>query len=83
MFDSRLKFKTTPPRVFSHVCIGSHTFAMVYAHALREKRGIPAMHAHIMLTTFTRFTQNSTVVSMLALYGSTMYTVCHVATLQS
>ena len=26
---------------------------------------------HIMLTTFTRFAQNSTIVSVLALYGST------------
>ena len=34
---------------------GSHTFAMFYAHALREK---PVTHAHITLTDFTRFAQN-------------------------
>ena len=33
--------------------------------------------SHITLMTFTQFVQNSSVVSMLALYGSTM----HVATL--
>ena len=57
---------------------GSHTFAMFYAHTLREKRGIPVMHAYSTLTTFTRFAQNSTVGCMLALYGPTM----HVATLK-
>ena len=53
-------------------------FEMLYAHALHEKRGMPAMHAHIPLMTFTQFSQNSTVGSTLALYGSTM----HVATLK-
>ena len=52
-------------------------FVVFYAYALREKRGIPVMHKLITLMTFTRFAQNSTAVSMLALYGSTM----HVATL--
>ena len=41
---------------------------MFYAHALREKWGIPSKHMHI---------KNSAVGSMLAMYGSTM----HVATL--
>ena len=31
------------------------------------------MHMHITLTTFTRFAQNSAVLSMLVLYGSTIY----------
>ena len=44
----KLKVHSTPPRVFSHVCTGNHTFAMFYAHALCEKRGIPVMHAHIL-----------------------------------
>ena len=52
---------------------GSYTFAMFYAHALHEKRGIPVVHAHITLTTFTRFVQNSSVGSMLALYGLTRH----------
>ena len=44
---------------------GSHAFIMVYAHALCEKQGIPVMHMHITLTTFTQFAQNSTVGYML------------------
>ena len=39
---------------------------------------VPIMQAHSTLTTFTRFTQNITVGSILALYGSTM----HLATLK-
>ena len=50
---------------------GSHAFEMFYTHALGEKWGIPAMHVHIMLMTFTRFAQNSTVGCMLVLYGPT------------
>ena len=34
---------------------GSHTFAMFYAHVIKE---ISIMHAHITVTTFTRFDQN-------------------------
>ena len=52
-------------------------FAMLSAHVLREKRNARHARAHIRLTTFTRFAQNSTVVSMLVLYGSNM----HAATL--
>ena len=44
---------------------GRHAFAMFYTLSLREKWGIPVMHTHIMLTTFTRFAQNSIVVCML------------------
>ena len=51
---------------------GSHMFAMFYVHT-REKRGIPVLHVHITLTIFIRFAQNSTVGSILALYGSTIY----------
>ena len=43
-----------------------------------EKWGIPVMHAHITLTTFTLFAQNCTVGCVLVLYGPTM----HVATLR-
>ena len=56
---------------------GSHTFAMFYAYA-RVKRGIPVLHAHVTLTTFTRFAQNGTIGAILALYGPTM----HIATLK-
>ena len=35
------------------------TFAMFYAHALHEKRGIPIMHEHITLMTFTRFAKKA------------------------
>ena len=56
---------------------GSHTFAMFYAHAHMRYVKNGEYPSHITLTTFTQFAQNSTVVSMLALYGSTM----HVATL--
>ena len=52
---------------------GSHTFAMFYTQALREKWGIPVMHVCSTLMTFTRFAQNSTVGSMLALYGSAVH----------
>ena len=51
---------------------------MFYAHVLREKQGIPVLHAHITLTTFTQFAQNGTVGCMLVLYGPTM----HMATLK-
>ena len=53
---------------------GNHTFAMFYMHVHMHyvKNG-----EHITLTTFTQFAQTSTVVSMLALYGS----IIHVATL--
>ena len=53
-------------------------FPCLYTEAIRLqcfpptlccKRGIPATCTHITLTTFTRFAQNSTVVSMLALYA--------------
>ena len=50
-FESKLR----PFEVFPYVCIGSHAFAMFSAHALREKRGIPA---HTNVTTFTYFGQN-------------------------
>ena len=61
------KLKLHPPRVFVQkaICL------MFYPHALHD------VGAHITLTTFTRFTQNNTIGSMLALYGSIM----HVATL--
>ena len=48
---------------------GSHTFAMLYAHAYM---GIHVTHAHITLMTFTRFAQNSMLRCILALYGPTM-----------
>ena len=57
---------------------GRHTFAVFYAHVLRERWGIPIMHVYIMLTTFTWYAQNSTVGCMHAFYGSTM----HLATLK-
>ena len=56
--------------IFVWAC--SHTLAMFFTNALREKRVIPVMHAHILIT-FTRLAQISTVVSMLALYGCTMH----------
>ena len=46
---------------------------MFYAHALRDKRGIPVTRAHITLTTFTMFDQNCSVGCLLALYGCTMH----------
>ena len=52
-------------------CLCRKPCLMFYAHALYD------VGAHITLTTFTRFTQNTTIGSMLALYGSIM----HVATL--
>ena len=54
------------------------TFAMFYAHELREKQGIPVLNMHSTLTTFTRFVQNSTIWCVLTLYSRTM----HVATLK-
>ena len=42
------------PFEVSHVCVGSHLFAMFSAHALREGRG----QAHINMTTITHFGQN-------------------------
>ena len=56
---------------------GSHTFAMFYAHANMGYVKNGEYPSHITLTTSTRFAQNSTIVSVLALYGSTM----HIATL--
>ena len=47
----------------------------IHAHMRYVKNG--EYPSHITLTTFTRFAQNSTIVSVLALYGSTM----HIATL--
>ena len=43
---------------------------MFSAHALREKRGIPA---HTNVTTFTYFSQNWSIDCLLALYGSTKH----------
>ena len=56
---------------------------MFYAHALREKRGIPVMHDHTTLTTFTRFAGTSTCSGIVWHYHACNYTVGHVATLQS
>ena len=59
---------------FSHMFVqGSHTFAMFFAHALREKRGIPVRHAQTNVTTFTYFGQNWSIGCLLALYGSTKH----------
>ena len=62
-----------PPVMSPMFVYGSHTFAMFYAHAHMRyvKKGNTS---HINLTTFTNFAQNSTVVSMHALYGSTIHT---------
>ena len=43
---------------------------MFSAHALSEKRGIPA---HTNVTTFTYFGQNWSIDCLLALYGSTKH----------
>ena len=42
---------------------GSHTFAMFYVHAHMRYVKNGEYPSHITLTTFTRFAQNSTVVS--------------------
>ena len=47
-------------------------FAMFYAHAHMRYMKNGEHPSRITLTTFTRSAQNSTVVSVLALYGSTM-----------
>ena len=52
---------------------GSHTFAMFYVHARVKNGEYRIARAHITLTTFTQFAQNSIVVSILALYGSIMH----------
>ena len=71
-FDARIfnTFKVMALSVkFSHMFVqGSHMFAMFPTHVLHGKRRIPLTHVHITLTTFTRFAQNRSVVSMLALY---------------
>ena len=59
-----------PPRISPTFAQGSYKFAMFYTHTLGEIWRIPAMHMHI---TFIKFAENSPVMSMLALYGSTMY----------
>ena len=73
IFDSYLSYGALK---CSHKFVyGSHALAMFSAHALRDGRG----HAHINVTTFTRFAHNCNVgQSLFALYGSTM----QVATLQ-
>ena len=50
-FDSPLKIKVTPPRIYMFVK-GSHAFAMFYAHVLCEWVW---PRAQINVTTFTRF----------------------------
>ena len=62
-----LNQRYTPYKLPHMYVQGSHAFAMFYANALHEKRGIPVVHAHITLTTFTRFAQNCTVGCMLVL----------------
>lgn len=52
---------------------GSHTFIIFYALSYVNGHG---SCAHMYVITYTRFTQNSTVGSMLTLHGSTI----HVAT---
>ena len=67
------KLKLHPLVVFSHVCK-----PYVWRPRATWKTGNTRhADAHIMSTTFIQFTKNSTVGSMLALYGSIM----HVATL--
>ena len=59
---------------------GSHTFAMFYAYA-HGKRGIPVLHMHTTLMTFTQFAQNSTVVCTVCLHCmalSYMHSTVHV-----
>ena len=59
---------------------GSHTFAMFYAY-VHGKWGIPVLHMHITLMTFTQFAQNSTVVSTVCLHCmalSHMHSTAHV-----
>ena len=76
-FYSHLYIQDMHLEYLPHICTGKpYIYNVLYTRA-GEKRGIPVLHAHIMLTTFTRFAQNRTVGSILALYGSTM----HVATL--
>ena len=67
-FYSHLYIKDTPTRVSPMFVQGSHMFAMFYAHA-RVKNGEYPCCTH--MTTFTQFTQNSTVECILTLYGST------------
>ena len=54
-------------------------FPMFYAH-VRDKR---IAHAHITLTTFNQITRNrnSSIVSRLALYGSTTHVAAQLAPL--
>ena len=78
IFDSHVYIEDMPLDVSHRFIQGSRTFAMFYAHVLREKLRIPVMNAHGTLMTFTRFVQNGTVWCMIALYGPAM----HVATLK-
>ena len=70
-------FRYAPCNVSHMFGQGSHMFAMFYVHAHMHYVKNGEYPSHITLTTFTQFAQNSTLVSMLALCGSTM----HVATL--
>ena len=52
---------------------GSHMFAMFYVHVHMHYVKNVEYPSHSTWTMFTHFAQNCTIVSVLALYGSTMH----------
>jgi hypothetical protein len=60
----------TAMNIFPYVCIGK---PCVFRPRATWWAGL---RAHIIMTTFTRFAQNGSIGSLLALYGSTMHSSC-------